>query len=189
MSVCRLLTSVYLWLCAIDRVGHGTTLPRTCFKAKFFYIAFWLYSLRLLNFLDTEALRFFNKILSQVLTFCRLVAKIKKKNLRAQLWIKYRRFLVTEGLLLCPGRTNSALSLFCFREAVDLAGHYNDALKRGKRKQGQCEGAGQQQLVVGGDSISHSVVGVGLSCCQAPAALGRIWDAHKSVSGCLQQQH
>jgi hypothetical protein len=72
-----------------------------------------------------------------------------------------------------------------FRDASGLAEIYRAKLGEVRRQQlGQCQRAGQEEG--GGSQLPSATVAVGLSCCHAPAGLGKIWDAHKPVGGILR---
>jgi hypothetical protein len=85
------------------------------------------------------------------------------------------------------------LSKFLFSGEASLAALYRDRLKergRGRALPQQCAEGRPSQLVGGEElmggaepSLPAHLVGLGLSCCQAPASLGQIWDLHKSVGG------
>jgi hypothetical protein len=91
----------------------------------------------------------------------------------------------------CP----NGLKHFLFSGAASLAALYRDRLKergRGRPLPQQCAEGRPNQLVGGEElmggaepSLPAHLVGLGLSCCQAPASLGQIWDLHKSVGAGL----
>jgi hypothetical protein len=89
----------------------------------------------------------------------------------------------------------NCLKPFLFSGAASLAALYRDRLKergRGRPLPQQCAEGRPNQLVGGEElmggaepSLPAHLVGLGLSCCQAPASLGQIWDPHKSVGAGL----